>query len=193
MYSAFDDLLQCFPDSCSCKLTLGRRRPYEKALWGWPYKGFKRTWEGYTTGSEADTARMEPRCCSSGLTYRWYSSLYKCRQLEREMLEKHWNKHWVHFAESTFNVKTQSQSLSYYNFAEATMSSYISDVGVWLALSAPTKQGRNASLAFTASLLVQFCISGTYHTSTWKPTPRVWLRRADHAAIFLLIAGMACQ
>lgn len=61
--------------------------------------------------------------------------------------------------------------------------------GSWLALTAPTKAGAWASLAFTGTLLIQYCVSGLYHTQTWGPTSRTWLRRADHAAIFLLIAG----
>jgi hemolysin III len=31
--------------------------------------------------------------------------------------------------------------------------------------------------------------SALYHRPTWAPAPRRWLRRADHAAIFVLVAG----
>ena len=42
---------------------------------------------------------------------------------------------------------------------------------------------------FATSALVLFTVSGIYHRGTWSP--RVWrfLRRFDHANIFLLIAG----
>ena len=61
--------------------------------------------------------------------------------------------------------------------------------GAWLAAAAPTRSGALASLAFTGSLVVQFTVSGSYHTITWPPKQRRWLRQADHAAIFILIAG----
>ncbi len=32
-------------------------------------------------------------------------------------------------------------------------------------------------------------ISAAYHRPTWQPVARMWMRRLDHAAIFLLIAG----
>jgi hemolysin III len=32
-------------------------------------------------------------------------------------------------------------------------------------------------------------VSALYHRPHWAPTPRRWLRRADHAAIFVLVAG----
>src|SRR5581483_2389908 len=32
-------------------------------------------------------------------------------------------------------------------------------------------------------------ISALYHRVTWRPAARLWMRRADHAGIFLLIAG----
>jgi len=31
--------------------------------------------------------------------------------------------------------------------------------------------------------------SALYHRITWSPSRRLWMRRADHAALFLLIAG----
>jgi hemolysin III len=32
-------------------------------------------------------------------------------------------------------------------------------------------------------------ISAVYHRCTWQPRARMWMRRADHASIFLLIGG----
>jgi hemolysin III len=34
-----------------------------------------------------------------------------------------------------------------------------------------------------------FGVSALYHRITWKPRARRWMRRLDHAAIYLLIAG----
>jgi hemolysin III len=42
---------------------------------------------------------------------------------------------------------------------------------------------------FALSLLVLFTVSATYHRVTWRPAARAWMRRADHASIFVLIAG----
>ena len=45
----------------------------------------------------------------------------------------------------------------------------------------------SAVFALTAVLL--FGVSALYHRGTWGPKRGIWLRRADHANIFLLIAG----
>jgi hemolysin III len=42
---------------------------------------------------------------------------------------------------------------------------------------------------FTATLAAMFGTSAVYHRITWRPGVRRWMRRADHAAIYLLIAG----
>ncbi len=46
-----------------------------------------------------------------------------------------------------------------------------------------------AVLVFGGSLTLLLSVSATYHCINWKPGPRAVLRRLDHAAIFLLIAG----
>lgn len=46
-----------------------------------------------------------------------------------------------------------------------------------------------AMLVFGGSLTLLLGISATYHRINWKPGPRAVLRRLDHAAIFVLIAG----
>jgi len=43
--------------------------------------------------------------------------------------------------------------------------------------------------AFAASATIMLGVSALYHRVTWKPAARLWMRRADHAGIFLLIAG----
>jgi hemolysin III len=59
---------------------------------------------------------------------------------------------------------------------------------VLIALS-PDASTRWASAVFSASALVLFTVSAIYHTGTWSPRVWAFLRRWDHANIFLLIAG----
>jgi hemolysin III len=42
---------------------------------------------------------------------------------------------------------------------------------------------------FAAALTTMFGVSALYHRLTWRPRARRWMRRLDHAAIYLLIAG----
>jgi hemolysin III len=60
---------------------------------------------------------------------------------------------------------------------------------VVLVVLSPTPATRIGSVVFAASALLLFTTSGVYHRGTWSP--RVWefLRRMDHANIFVLIAG----
>jgi hemolysin III len=48
---------------------------------------------------------------------------------------------------------------------------------------------RAAAGVFAAALATMFGVSALYHRITWKPRARRWMRRLDHAAIYLLIAG----
>lgn len=48
-----------------------------------------------------------------------------------------------------------------------------------------------ASLIYSASLIMQYGVSAFYHTYTWSRKKYLLLRRMDHAAIFVLIAGTA--
>ena len=61
--------------------------------------------------------------------------------------------------------------------------------GIVLVVLSPTAASRIGSAVFATSALVLFTVSAIYHRGTWSP--RVWrfLRRFDHANIFLLIAG----
>ena len=45
------------------------------------------------------------------------------------------------------------------------------------------------ALIFGASLVVLFAASALYHRVDWRPRARRWMRRLDHSAIFLAIAG----
>jgi hemolysin III len=61
--------------------------------------------------------------------------------------------------------------------------------GVVLVVLSPTASSRIGSAVFATSALVLFTVSGIYHRGTWTPRTRRFLRRFDHANIFLLIAG----
>jgi hemolysin III len=59
------------------------------------------------------------------------------------------------------------------------------------ALVASASSGREyvATAVFAGTLATMFGVSALYHTITWRPPIRRWMRRLDHAAIYLLIAG----
>jgi hemolysin III len=58
-----------------------------------------------------------------------------------------------------------------------------------LALLAPSARGRLAANVYGASLFCLFAVSALYHRPSWPPRARLVMRRLDHSAIFLLIAG----
>ncbi len=58
-----------------------------------------------------------------------------------------------------------------------------------LALIAHSARARAAANVYGASLFALFAVSALYHRPTWAPRARLAMRRVDHAAIFLLIAG----
>jgi hemolysin III len=61
--------------------------------------------------------------------------------------------------------------------------------GVVLIVLSPNAATRVGSAVFAASALVLFTVSAIYHRGTWSPRTWAFLRRFDHANIFLLIAG----
>jgi hemolysin III len=63
--------------------------------------------------------------------------------------------------------------------------------GVFLIAGAPSSRAAWACVAFTASHVTQLTVSALYHRVTWSSAARARMRRADHAAIFVLIAGSA--
>jgi hemolysin III len=60
--------------------------------------------------------------------------------------------------------------------------------GVALVLEAPGP-AKLACAAYAASLALLLGTSALYHRPTWSPRARARMRRADHSAIFVLIAG----
>jgi hemolysin III len=61
--------------------------------------------------------------------------------------------------------------------------------GIVLIALSPNAATRVGSAIFAASALVLFTVSAVYHRGTWSPRVWAFLRRFDHANIFLLIAG----
>jgi hemolysin III len=61
--------------------------------------------------------------------------------------------------------------------------------GTVLAVTSPSHKGTLSAVFFTLSLVTLFTVSATYHRITWSPKARAIMRRADHASIFILIAG----
>jgi hemolysin III len=62
-------------------------------------------------------------------------------------------------------------------------------LGIPLVLSADEGKARASAFVFAACVVLCFGVSALYHRPTWTPGVRAWLRRADHAGVFLLIAG----
>jgi hemolysin III len=61
--------------------------------------------------------------------------------------------------------------------------------GALLVIGANGGTARLSALVFAASVAAMLGISALYHRVVWPPASRRWMRRLDHAAIFLLIAG----
>lgn len=62
-------------------------------------------------------------------------------------------------------------------------------LGVALVATAPGGRERFAGAIFAGCLVLTFGVSALYHRVTWRPAARRLMRRLDHAAIYLLIAG----
>lgn len=61
--------------------------------------------------------------------------------------------------------------------------------GAWAVLHANPGTARTATAIYAASLSACLGVSALYHRGRWSTRVRAWLRRLDHATIFLLIAG----
>ena len=61
--------------------------------------------------------------------------------------------------------------------------------GALLVIGAEGSERRLASAVFAASVAACFGASSLYHRVTWSPRVRVWMRRIDHAGVYLMIAG----
>jgi hemolysin III len=58
-----------------------------------------------------------------------------------------------------------------------------------LTLGADSGRPRTAAAIFAFSVVICFGASALYHRVTWTPRVRRWMRRMDHAGVYLLIAG----
>jgi hemolysin III len=62
-------------------------------------------------------------------------------------------------------------------------------VGTLLIVGADGARRHAAAAVFAGSVAVCFGASALYHRVTWTPNLRRWMRRIDHAGIYVLIAG----
>jgi hemolysin III len=88
------------------------------------------------------------------------------------------------FHEAIADVKPRLRGWHHLGTAPLSLASGI----VLIALS-PTAPTRWASAVYAASALLLFTVSAIYHTGRWSPRTHGFLKRFDHANIFLLIAG----
>ena len=67
---------------------------------------------------------------------------------------------------------------------------YAFGAGTVLVAMAATPRAALASAVYSLSLVTLFGVSAVYHRVQWTAdSTRAWMRRADHASIFVLIAG----
>jgi hemolysin III len=59
----------------------------------------------------------------------------------------------------------------------------------FMILAADGERRRLAAAVFAGSVAACFGASALYHRVTWTPRVRLWMRRIDHAGVYLLIAG----
>ena len=62
-------------------------------------------------------------------------------------------------------------------------------VGTLLIVGADGARQHVAAAVFAAAVAICFGSSALYHRITWTPELRLWMRRVDHAGVYLLIAG----
>jgi hemolysin III len=62
-------------------------------------------------------------------------------------------------------------------------------LGTLLIVGAAGASEHVAAAVFAGSVAACFGLSALYHRVNWRPRARLWMRRADHAGIYLLIAG----
>jgi hemolysin III len=62
-------------------------------------------------------------------------------------------------------------------------------VGALVVAFADGTRATVSAAIFAASVVAMLGASALYHRVTWSPTVRPWMRRVDHAGIYVLIAG----
>lgn len=63
--------------------------------------------------------------------------------------------------------------------------------GAWIIQHAETPRAKTASWVYGLSLAFLYGVSALYHNPNWRQSIRIWLRRLDHTAIYIMIAGNA--
>ena len=58
-----------------------------------------------------------------------------------------------------------------------------------LIVGADGTRARVGAAVFAGAVVACFGASALYHRVTWTPHVRLWMRRVDHAGVYLLIAG----
>lgn len=71
----------------------------------------------------------------------------------------------------------------------AAMVPLVMIASIFLVVNAPTDRTRIGAVIFSLTALSLFSTSALYHLRIWSLTASSWLRRLDHANIFLIIAG----
>ena len=62
-------------------------------------------------------------------------------------------------------------------------------VGVALVLAAGSATAARALAVYAVSVSLMLGVSAVYHRVSWSPDRRRWVRRLDHAMIFVVLAG----
>lgn len=62
-------------------------------------------------------------------------------------------------------------------------------IGTLLIVGVDGPRRHVAAAVFAGSVAACFGASALYHRVTWSPKLRLWMRRIDHAGVYLLIAG----
>jgi hemolysin III len=62
-------------------------------------------------------------------------------------------------------------------------------LGAALVVTSPSNRAAAVSAVYAVAVCGLFGVSALYHRVTWAPAARRWMRRADHAMIFVFIAA----
>ncbi len=97
--------------------------------------------------------------------------------------------HVAHEAALALHDKMNAAKPKLRGWIHAATSPLALAAGIVLICLSPTATTKVGSAAFAGTAILLFTVSGVYHRGTWSPRVWAFLRRFDHANIFLLIAG----
>jgi len=95
----------------------------------------------------------------------------------------------THAAEKVMKDKIAEVKPKLRGWLHASFSPLALASGIVLICLSPTVATRVSSALFAGTALLLFTVSAVYHRGNWSPRVWAFLRRFDHANIFLLIAG----